>query len=132
MAKKRKSSRKQSKLRRKGRVTARKFKKFAKTRKGKIIIAGGAAIGLYFLLRGTGGEPGAQVSLSEKLAPVPVSAGELLNATSYRIIANRRSGMTYDAAEGTPGGVMAFTASKDGMFTRNFVSEGDALWAEIN
>lgn len=113
---------------------AAKFKTWAKSKKGRrtLLFGGAAAIGAYLLYQSWGGAD-AQVSLSEQLAPVPVNAGEAAQATSYRIIANRRSGMTYDAATGTPGpqSPISFTPSVSGLFTRNYVQEGNTLWAEI-
>lgn len=116
------------------RAKTAKFKAWAKSKKGKrtLLVGGAAAIGAYLLYQSWGGA-GAQVNLSEQLAPVPVNAGDPVSATSYRIISNRRSGMTYDAATGVPGpqSPISFTPSVNGLFTRNYVQEGNTLWAEI-
>jgi hypothetical protein len=76
---------------------------------------------------------GVSVQTSEKLKPEPVTAGEMIGVTSYRLIANKRPGMTYDKGEGTPGpnSELVFKVSKDGTFTRNFVVSGGVPLAEI-
>jgi hypothetical protein len=63
--------------------------------------------------------------------PAKVGANETVSATSYRIIANKRPGLQYVQATGTPGGVLSFTSPAAGRFTRNIVQESGALWAEI-
>ena len=77
------------------------------------------------MTRGKAASP--QVSLQ----PAQVRAGELVSAESYRVIQARRSGMTYDKADGQPGALITFTPSKDGYFTRNTVQEADGLYAEV-
>ena len=116
----------------KARKAGRKFKAWAKSKKGKrtLLVGGAAALGLYLLISKGGFGGATKVDLS--LKPIEVKAGEPVSATSYRIIKNRRLGMTYDAATGTPGpeSPISFTPSVSGLFTRNYVLEGNSLWAE--
>ncbi len=116
--------------------TRRGAKQFFKGKKGKqrALILAAAGVGLYFLLRKKDeeGPLSQEVELSEKLSPKAVSAGELVVATNYRLLAKRRPDMTYDQVlKGTPGSAMTFQPSVDGLFTSNLVQEGAGLWAEI-
>lgn len=68
----------------------------------------------------------------EAMQPVDIPKGTVSVNGHYRVITNRRDGMTYDLVQqGTPPGELFFTASKAGKFTRNFLSEGGKLYAEI-
>jgi hypothetical protein len=65
------------------------------------------------------------------LKPAPVGANEEVSADKYRLIAKRRTGMAYVEAKGTLGGKLTFASPSAGLFTRNVVQEGSALWAEV-
>jgi len=131
MAKKRTTSKRpksKSKSKSKGKRKGGK-KGFLSTKKGKITVAAAAGIGLFFLLSGSK-RGGAEVEVS--LLPIEVVAGTDYSVKSCRVIAERRSGMHYDpVSSGQPGSDVSFTPTVSGMFTRNFVREEGALWAEI-
>lgn len=66
------------------------------------------------------------------MEPAAVKSGELLSVQTYRLIGAKRPGMTYSpASKGSLGGEIEFTATKSGMFTRNFVQDENGLSAEI-
>jgi hypothetical protein len=95
--------------------------------KKKYVVLGGAALAAFILLRKKGG--GADVELSLKTASI--GKGEPVSAQSYRVIAERRSGMEYTPAEGSVGGELKFSAPNGGVFTRNVVQENGQLLVEI-
>jgi hypothetical protein len=93
---------------------------------GRKALIGAGVAGLAYILYRTQ-KPSPKISLK----PAPVAAGEEVSADRYRQIAKRRTGMTYAPVEGTLGGTIKFSSPKTGVFTRNVVKEGDALWAEV-
>jgi len=76
-------------------------------------------------------DAGAGVTLSDRLKPVKIGAGEPVTASSYRIIKNRRPGMDYTQAGGQPGQSISFSYPRAATFTRNAVVEGAQVLAEI-
>jgi hypothetical protein len=67
-----------------------------------------------------------------EMKPAAVKEGELLSVQTYRLIGAQRPGMTYaPATSGGLGGEIEFTATKSGMFTRNFIQSESGLAAEI-
>lgn len=115
------------------RTGAKGKKKLTKKNKRLLTIAAVAA-GAYFLfLRKPGAAASAGANVNIQMEPAAVKANEKVSAETYRIIQARRGGMSYaQVSEGSPPSVLAFTSPKNGTFTRNFVQEGGALWAEIN
>ena len=79
-------------------------------------------VGVYFLLgKKLGGKA---------VKGAPVKAGEFVSAQTFTIVSKRTAGMAYAAATKS-GALITFTPTVTGTFTRNVVSEGGRLWAEI-
>lgn len=89
---------------------------------------------LYWLSRGQ--TASAAVLPANKVAPRPtvqpaaVRAGEMVNATTFRRIAQRRNGFVYAPAQ-LSGGRLVFRSPVNGIFTRNVVQLGAQTLAEI-
>jgi len=107
-----------------------KGKKLNKKQKRNLMLAVGAAAVWYFFLRQPSEGEGSQIQTV--LEPADVRGGELVSAETYRLLQSQRPGMSYVPAEGSLGGVMQFTPSKTGHFTRNLVQAGGQLMAEIH
>jgi hypothetical protein len=94
-----------------------------------LFILGGLAVAAYLARKPIAAAAGAAYQLA--LKAIGVQGGQTAEAASYRVIAERRPGMSYVQATGQVGGPLTFTPESDGMFTRNVVEEGGQLWAEI-
>jgi len=99
-----------------------------KQKRNLAFVAAGVAV-WYFFLRSasTSNESGVQTVLE----PAKVKGGELVSASTYRLIQDRRSAMDYVPADGSLGSTLNFTPSRSGKFTRNLVQDGQSLLAEI-
>ena len=92
-----------------------------------LIIAGAVGVGIYLLTK-FGKSAGRAVGL---FAPATVGAGEQVSASTYRVIAARRSGLDYVPVNGAIGGQLSFSSNVKGQFTRNVIQEGGQVLAEI-
>lgn len=124
---------KTSGVRRSGSLGKRTKGIFAKLRKsvsgkglGKKILIGVGVAGVVYLAA-----KARKPLMALVLKPAPVGANEEVSADKYRLIAKRRTGMAYVEAKGTLGGKLTFASPSAGLFTRNVVQEGSALWAEV-
>lgn len=93
----------------------------------------GAAVGaavLYWLSRDQNVLPANKVAAQPTAKPAAVRAGETVNATTYRRVAQRRPGFVYAPAQLVQDRLM-FKSPVNGIFTRNVVQLGNQLLAEI-
>lgn len=97
----------------------------------RTLLIGAAVVGAFLLWRrGAAAEGGADVELG--MEPARVGSDEAVSVSTYREIAQRRPGMTYVPTQsGDIGSQITLRSPNGGMFTRNFVREGNQLWAEI-
>jgi hypothetical protein len=95
-------------------------------------LAAAAAVGVYLYWRSRSGPSvTANVTVTLGLEPMSVTEGQAVSVDSYRLIKERRTGMTYAPATGALGGAVQFTAPKAGAFTRNLIQDSGGLAAEI-
>ena len=108
---------------------AKRMKLTAK-QKRNLAIAGAVGLGLFLWSRR--GAAGSGVDVVTEMDPVEVQGGETVSVETYRVIGARRPGMQYFPIEsGGVGSAIQFSPGASGMFTRNFVQEGNQLWAEV-
>lgn len=96
-------------------------------------VVGALAVGavLYWLSRGqTEVLPANKVAPRPTVQPAAVRAGETVNATTYRRVAQRRPGFVYAPAQLVQNRLL-FKSPVNGIFTRNVVQLGNQLLAEI-
>lgn len=66
------------------------------------------------------------------MQPIEGKAGQLASIATYRLIANRRSGMTYAPVTSEDADkVLVFTVPKAGTVTRNVLVEGNNKYVEV-
>lgn len=99
--------------------------------KNKAILYGGGALLLLLMSKKScdSGVPGIEL----KLKPVDLLPNDSVKTQQYRILANKREGMTYVPVTGAPGEQISFSTGidKKSVFTRNVVDSGGRLEAEL-
>lgn len=98
--------------------------------KNTLIYVGLGVAALYLFSRGRSASAASPAAPLRQLPMAPVRAGELISAKTFQQIGGRRPGFFYVAAR-MNGGLLMFTATVSGNFTRNVVKEGSQLWAEM-
>lgn len=71
------------------------------------------------------------VRVQYAMQPVQAESGKLASLQTYRLIENRRDGMTYTPVTSEDENGVVFTMPKAGTITRNVVVEGSSKYVEI-
>lgn len=65
------------------------------------------------------------------MKPVQAESGKLASLQTYRLIENRRDGMTYTPVTSEDASGVVFTMPKAGTITRNVLVEGGSKYVEV-
>jgi hypothetical protein len=89
--------------------------------------------GLILLSRKAKGKGFARPKLGPPpgMKAAPVKAGEKVSAQTFKTLPKRRPGATYVPAKTLPNGLIEFTPTRNGKFTRWVVQQGDGVFAEV-
>ncbi len=89
----------------------------------------------FLLLRSLKGLPSRKLPRNARIQyamkPTQGSEGQLASLATYRLISNRRAGMTYTPVDEEQDKLLVFTMPKTGTVTRNVLVEGGRKLVEV-